>query len=86
MFPRKHTTRDACFLSVIHVSPHIFLRDACFLDCSGTLIANVAIANVATLYRLNKDQVQINHNKVIASYIAISSSFQNIENRRKISQ
>ena len=41
-----------------------FPRDACFLDCSATLIAEVAIAKV---HHINKDQVQIKHNEAIAA-------------------
>ena len=41
-----------------------FTRDACFLDCSATPIANVAIANVRYI---NKDQVQVKRNEAIAT-------------------
>ena len=72
--------RDACFpgkMFPAHVSlgmrvfPHTFhYRDACFLDCSATLIANVAIANVAIAnvrYINIKDQVQVKRNEAIAT-------------------
>ena len=48
---------------MIHVPLHTFhYRDACFLDCSATLIADVAIA---IKYIINKDQVQIKLNEAI---------------------
>ena len=62
-FPCTHVTRNACFPSMIHVPLHTFhYRDACFLDCSATLIADVAIA---IKYIINKDQVQIKLNEAI---------------------
>ena len=45
--------------------PHTyFTRDACFLDCIATFIANVAIVNV---HYINKDQVQVKRNEAIAT-------------------
>ena len=64
MFSHTHITRDACFPSVIHVSPAHFTSDAFFLDCSATLKANIAIANV---HYIHKDQVQVKHNEAIAT-------------------
>ena len=64
----------------------MFRIATCFLDCSATLIANVAIASV---HYINKDQVQVKRNKAIATgvlvYIVSFSSLQNIENRMKMS-
>ena len=59
-----------------------FTRDPCFHDCSATLIANVAIANI---YYINKDQIQVKRNEAIDTdvHMASPSSLQNIENRMK---
>ena len=63
---RTHITRDACFPSVINVSPtHAhFTRDTCFLDYSATLIAYIAI----TIVHINKDQVQIKQSSTVSIF------------------
>ena len=52
-----------------------FTRDACFLDCSTTLIANVAIANVAiaNVHYINKDHVQVKRNEAVGTGLGVHS-------------